>query len=568
MKKKSIKKSLKKTTIKGGEEPYISAIIGNPPGKFVPDNIIEEVDLGHREAIIKKYEDKKKTADEKYRILNENYKDEEKNLENKRDRFFRWFVARMPIFYQMYQTIKDIIIGLKVLAVTFITFLAKVLVDFKGAVFGFFKSITESRGAVVRALIFLFFLALIIYGIVMLTVNKKDISNKAFLDKITSQAFIQSVSNSPFSVLSEQLYLLIPDDLKQRFTSLRNSISKFFGNDIQASSINTQPREVLKTGRHDGIIHIKKNDINDTQIYTVVKPDNLTWTLNIDSYSGDANIDYFKLPTNLRENHFSKTLFDSSIQITSNSKGLYYYKLDDIEYNSITYYNIIYSNYIKNRYEYNKDILEKYKASIPTLSDNTEQYVFINGFNNINNNNLIETIDTTNLNLTQKSSLIKALKLFIKDVIRILKDDYANKDIYNNIVRKYKENSDNTNFFHTKYNEYNSKNKAEKDNFLKTEIIEKKFTESDYKGKEKDYNKEFINFMENLESLKPKVVPINIFSKDETNNMFYKLNKIPIDNFLFSDKDNINSSVLKQKLFNYTDDKYEYPMDYIKDKIK
>ena len=75
MKKKSIKKSLKKTTIKGGEEPYISAIIGNPPGKFVPDNIKEEVDLGHREAIIKKYEDKKKTADEKYRILNENYKD-------------------------------------------------------------------------------------------------------------------------------------------------------------------------------------------------------------------------------------------------------------------------------------------------------------------------------------------------------------------------------------------------------------------------------------------------------------------------------------------------------------
>jgi len=54
----------------------------------------------------------------------------------------------------------------------------------------------------------------------------------------------------------------------------------------------------------------------------------------------------------------------------------------------------------------------------------------------------------------------------------------------------------------------------------------------------------------------------------QTNNEnYYKANNIPIDDFIFSDKDNINPSILKEKMFSFENGKYVYPVDYINKKI-
>jgi hypothetical protein len=49
---------------------------------------------------------------------------------------------------------------------------------------------------------------------------------------------------------------------------------------------------------------------------------------------------------------------------------------------------------------------------------------------------------------------------------------------------------------------------------------------------------------------------------------YHIANDIPLDDFTFTDGDNINKDVLAAKMFSYKDDKFVYPMDYINNKIK
>jgi hypothetical protein len=50
---------------------------------------------------------------------------------------------------------------------------------------------------------------------------------------------------------------------------------------------------------------------------------------------------------------------------------------------------------------------------------------------------------------------------------------------------------------------------------------------------------------------------------------YYNIRQIPIEKYLFSDKDNLNSKIFKQKIFNYNAEtsKYEYPRNYINSNI-
>lgn len=49
---------------------------------------------------------------------------------------------------------------------------------------------------------------------------------------------------------------------------------------------------------------------------------------------------------------------------------------------------------------------------------------------------------------------------------------------------------------------------------------------------------------------------------------YHIANDIPLDDFTFTDGDNINKHVLASKMFSYKDSRFVYPMDYINNKIK
>jgi len=65
--------------------------------------------------------------------------------------------------------------------------------------------------------------------------------------------------------------------------------------------------------------------------------------------------------------------------------------------------------------------------------------------------------------------------------------------------------------------------------------------------------------------IKPELSP---FEDIEINNMNYlKIRNIPLEKNIFSEKDNINTDIFKEKLLIYKDNKYIYPDEYIEKKI-
>lgn len=58
------------------------------------------------------------------------------------------------------------------------------------------------------------------------------------------------------------------------------------------------------------------------------------------------------------------------------------------------------------------------------------------------------------------------------------------------------------------------------------------------------------------------------FIDDDTRNDYYISNSMPINDYTFTDSDNINPDILIKKMFTTESDKIKYPMDYINNKIK
>jgi len=53
----------------------------------------------------------------------------------------------------------------------------------------------------------------------------------------------------------------------------------------------------------------------------------------------------------------------------------------------------------------------------------------------------------------------------------------------------------------------------------------------------------------------------------DNNDNYHIINDVPMDDLIFTDGDNINKDILASKMFSYNNSKFEYPMDYINNKI-
>ena len=99
---------------------------------------------------------------------------------------------------------------------------------------------------------------------------------------------------------------MIPANYRMQFTSFKNSFNKFLGNDIVGNLIDNQPRETTSDGRYNGITNIKKINDNSGRIYNIFKPSDKELVIDLNLYSSDSDIDFYKLPEGIRAEILAK----------------------------------------------------------------------------------------------------------------------------------------------------------------------------------------------------------------------------------------------------------------------
>jgi len=333
------KKTLNNYKKKKGGNTIISNIIGDKPGYFITENLEEEVDKGNKEVILTKYKINKEDAEEDY-LKKERIKNgEEENTIKGFERFQNFIIKIVgPFIYSIGNVLSYLINILFKLFEIFwkiflfivknLTNLATVIINIFG---GFVNLIMKGRGVILVVVIFVLLIGLIIFFVVFKGQLPNLFEGKDIMKNSNGQitVFKDIKQETPYTILSKQLMNLIPipQEYYQQYSSLLNSFNSLFGKDIISSNIDTIDREEIIEGRYDGIFHIKKFEDTTDNIYSIVKPKEITISITADDL---ANSDYYKLPTKIREE--SKYNFNNfnTINIPLNTcNGLYIHNIDN-----------------------------------------------------------------------------------------------------------------------------------------------------------------------------------------------------------------------------------------------
>lgn len=332
----------KKTFInknKKGGAAFISNIIGDKTGYFIPENIPIEVEKGNKEAILTKYRLKKEDAEKEYVKIKELKDDLQKKDTEWYERNLKFFSTIVgPFIIKLINYIGIIANFLYKLALKFGKLLYQGFLEFKNLLWSIKTIISDlihSRGIVILVIIFII---IIIVFLSLLFGGKLGQSNPIFKDannKVIS--FKQDLApESPYGILSRQIQQIfpIPDEYLQQFNGFKNSFSKFFGKDNIKDDIDSEARKTITTGRYDGILHINKDNVlNNNYIYSIVKPKPVIVSINMDNYK---NSDYNKLPAVIKKNN-KYNIDNYNIYIPVNTENIKYsYNMQQAYYTSAT----------------------------------------------------------------------------------------------------------------------------------------------------------------------------------------------------------------------------------------
>jgi len=357
--------------IKGGRTTLENIIGLSDEGPLITENLYQRVKKHKGTDLKDEYKMRKEIKDAEYKIAHDEFKDEEERNFVLADKQFKYnklhkddFMNKMKLIVysiggifkffgelipKLINTAKDI--GLKIGSMVgngaFNTY--------KGAL-GIFDI---GRGAVVKFLLLLLFIALIIGAAFGFSGNRGGGNMSGARNNNNFKLLVSQKDNSIFGQLTSSLDSMIPDAYKIQFTGFRNSFNKMVGNDTVANLIDNQPRETINTGRYNGITNVKKNNDNE-RIYNIFRPSNKTLTIDLDSYK-ETDIDFYKLPKGVQDD------------ILNIENGIKLNKIGD-----------------NNKYEFNfivktaktTDGREKYKyemnsnATIPIETDRTLQNYF------------------------------------------------------------------------------------------------------------------------------------------------------------------------------------------------
>lgn len=332
----------KKTFInknKKGGAAFISNIIGDKTGYFIPENIPIEVEKGNKEAILTKYRLKKEDALDEYnkiKELKDNLDKEDNYWYNRNLKFYATIIG--PFLSKLINYIGIIFNFLYKLLLKFGKLLSYIFSEFKNIIWSIKTIISDlihSRGVII---VFIVFIIIIITIISLLFGGKFGQSNPIFKDATNKVISFKTdiAPESPYGLLTKQLQQIfpVPDEYLQQFNSFKNSFSKFFGKDNIKDDIDTENRKTITTGRYDGILHIKKdNENSDNYIYSIVKPKAILVSVNMDNY---RNSDYNKLPTAIK-NLEKYNINNYKIYIPVNSNNIkYFYDIEKSYYTNTT----------------------------------------------------------------------------------------------------------------------------------------------------------------------------------------------------------------------------------------
>lgn len=332
-------------------------------GPFIPENVDQRVKLKHEGPDLEKeYRERKEIADTDYKLANNDYENEDERNRKKADRDFKYnklhkddFFRKIKLFFLVIQVFVVRVLG-KV--IEYIFKISTFILSF-GASIGkslgsgiattgttTSKVLSTGKGAIIKFLLLLLFIALIIGLTTNLFGNKGSPSLALANSKSNykSDIIVNTKQTGFLSDFSNTLDSIIPDKYKIQFASFRNGINKAMGNDIIANSIDNQPRESINEGRYNGITNIKKKT-DDVNIYNIFKPKDKSISINLDEYK-DSDIDFYKLPEGVRSEILKQNSssiegttnkynikFNNKKIISGNGKMNYKYEIDKNNYN-------------------------------------------------------------------------------------------------------------------------------------------------------------------------------------------------------------------------------------------
>lgn len=327
-----------KKTKRGGasileKAPFINEV--NKKGIYIADDIDYNIRQGKKEDLIKKYENNlneakenvKRAKDEKYRKI------EDEKIENQRDKAS---IEKQKLRNNQIQFIFNSIGSILKFFINLCYKLFILLEKIFGRLFSVSKSLGTGfknignigNGVIIKTIILILIIIAIFFGFNYF-VNKEDPTTKInkliSTNKDYSSFLINTAKPDFFGKLSNSFLNLIPDKYKCQFNFFKNKFNSIIGSDIYELTGN--PREEIKTGKNDGIYHIKIND-DQYNTYTTLKPKNIKIPLS--SLTSITNNDLNNLPNKIKELYPINK--DIIIPIELNTNNVWEYNIDNIKY--------------------------------------------------------------------------------------------------------------------------------------------------------------------------------------------------------------------------------------------
>lgn len=303
--------------LKGGKTTFENFIGLNDEGPLVTENLYQRVKEHKGEDLKKEYKMRKDIKDDEYKIAHDEFKDQEERNFVLADKKFKYeklhkddFHRKIKLFFSVIgksiHGIKDVILKLLNFGKDMSAKMASMVgTGVKNTADLGQKFLNLGTGAIVKFILLLIFIALF-FSLAFGLGGTKGGNMSAANNNRKFGILSVNGDNSFLGSLSTSLNDMIPVNYKMQFTSFKNSFNKFLGNDIVGNLIDNQPRETTSDGRYNGITNIKKINDNSDRIYNIFKPSDKELIIDLNLYSNDSDIDFYKLPEGIRNEILAK----------------------------------------------------------------------------------------------------------------------------------------------------------------------------------------------------------------------------------------------------------------------
>lgn len=379
---KKPKRNINKRIKKGGtsileKTPIINNTIKkiNRYGDFIADDIDYNIRQGKKKELIKKYEEAldeanlnvERAKEQHERNENDRKLKDQEFLNKLQQKIYKWEITKWIL-----NTIGNILLVFTNIIGSSIKFSLRIFIQLarfsKTILSGIGKIGDLGQGVILKTIVLIIIIILIFFGINGFFGGGSGNNNKISKEGTMNSFIIKTTSPSFFGNFGKSLQNLVPIEYRITFNNFRNNFNKIIGNDlIEKAGI---PRKEINTGKNDEIYHIKYPDDPD-RIYTTMKPNNIN--INLKGINDYPDIDYQKLPNNIKKLYPLTSIMTLPIETKDNKKGAeYWYYNTENMYKNLNEKDKILKTPIINTSNINEFIFNSEKAIIYDNKDNND----------------------------------------------------------------------------------------------------------------------------------------------------------------------------------------------------